>query len=65
MLIHYHQWYGEFHKYICRTPRLIGESLLHSVVGITDVAQKVWTLSLILNLIGRCNFEKVVSTEDT
>jgi hypothetical protein len=40
------------------TPRLVGESLLHSVVGITNVAQKVRTLPLILNLSGGRNFGK-------
>jgi hypothetical protein len=36
----------------------IGECLMCSVVGIMDVAQKVWALPLIFNLIGRCKFEK-------
>jgi hypothetical protein len=49
--------YSESHKYVCRIPRPVGECLLHSVVGIADVGQKVWTLPLILNLIVGRHFE--------
>jgi hypothetical protein len=49
--------YGESYMYFCCTPRLDEECLLCSIVGILNVAQKEWTLPLILNLIGGCNFE--------
>jgi hypothetical protein len=48
--------YGKFHKNVCCTPDFVGECLLCSVVGIMEVAQKVWALPLLLNLIG-CKFE--------
>jgi hypothetical protein len=35
--------YGEPLKYVCRTPRLVGECLQHSVVRITCIAQNPFT----------------------
>jgi hypothetical protein len=49
--------YGGSHKYVCRTPRLVGERLLPSVVGNTNIAQKVWALQQYQIWVADANFE--------